>query len=291
MKDQAKDTYDALWVSHTSLSDFVTCPRSYYIKNVYKDPKRGRKIKLMSPPLALGSAVHEVLETISSLPKETRFNESLIDQLETVWEKIKHEKGGFANENLEEQYKKRAKKMLENVTVHKGPLAGPAVKIKMDLPHFWLSEKDNIILCGKLDWLEYLPDTDSVHIIDFKTGVNEEATDSLQLPIYFLIAQNCQLRPVTRVSYWYLDRNNKPQEQPLPNSQECVNEVYKIAKDIKLARSLNRFKCHYGECRNCKSLEKILKGQAQYVGVDEFNRGVYILPELTQDDTDTSIIL
>ncbi len=288
--DQAQDTYSAVWVSHTSIQDFTSCPRAYYIKNIYKDPKSGRKIKLMSPPLALGSAVHEVLDIISGLPRESRFNNSLIDLLDVSWEKIKGEKGGFVSDSQEEQFKKRARSMLERVTVHKGPLSGLAVKINMDLPHFWLSQKDNIILCGKLDWLEYLPESETVHIIDFKTGASSEAVDSLQLPIYFLLAQNCQNRPVEKASYWYLDRSDEPEEQPLPNAEVSMEKILKIAKEIKLARSLDRFRCPHNGCRNCKPLESIVEGQGKYVGVDEFGRDTYIEPQASQSTEDTSVI-
>lgn len=289
--DKAQDKYGAVWVSHTSISDFLSCPRAYYIKNLYKDPKTGRKIKLMSPPLALGQAVHEVLESLSVLPKESRFQESLVDKLDAVWEKISMEKGGFTNPSQEEQFKERGREMMLRVTTHKGPLLNPAVKIQMDLPHFWLSEKDNIILCGKLDWLEYLPSTDSVHIIDFKTGTQNESDDSLQLPIYYLLTQNCQKRSVTKASYWYLDRQDEPQEQKLPDSIESMEKIFKIAKDIKLARSLKRFKCPYGGCRNCHMMEKVIDGSANYVGVDEFGRDTYILPEAIKSTDDTSVIL
>ena len=56
-----------------------------------------------------------------------------------------------------------------------GPLRNLAVKIKSDLPSYWLSEEDNIMLCGKIDWLEYLKEEDAIHIIDFKTGKKGKA--------------------------------------------------------------------------------------------------------------------
>jgi len=68
-----KDIYSAVYVSHTSISDFLVCPRAYFLKNVYRDPKTRHKIKLMSPPLALGQVIHEVLESLSLLPTEDRF--------------------------------------------------------------------------------------------------------------------------------------------------------------------------------------------------------------------------
>ena len=53
-------------------------------------------------------------------------------------------------------------------------------------PNFFLSEEENIILNGKIDWMEYIEEGDSVRVIDFKTGRNKESQGSLQLPIYLV---------------------------------------------------------------------------------------------------------
>src|SRR5258708_7165136 len=142
--------------------------------------------------------------------------------------------------------------MLRRVMAHPGPLKNLAVKIKMDLPHYWLSEEDDIILCGKIDWLEYFPDTDTVQIIDFKTGKNEEDGTSLQLPIYTLLVANCQKRKATRACYWYLERSDDLTEHSLPDLEESRERVLKVAKEMKLARKLERFKCPDGGCYACK---------------------------------------
>ncbi len=292
-KTMAEDKYNATWVSYSSISDFLKCPRAYYLKNVYKDPRTGHKIQLMTPPLALGQAVHEVLESLSSLPKEKRFDEPLVEKFEKAWQKISGEKGGFTDSKTESRYKERGRAMLERVVKNPGPLKNLAVKIKVDLPHFWLSKEDNIILCGKIDWLEYLPQEQAVHIIDFKTGRNSEEADSLQLPIYYLLAQNCQEHPVIKASYWYLDHADKPEEVSLPDLQEARAKVLKIAKRIKLARQLNHFQCPNGEdsCSACRSMEAIVRGEGKLVNVDEFKRDVYILPKASPDDRQNSIIL
>ena len=60
------------------------------------------------------------------------------------------------------------------------------------LPHYYLNDTDNIILCGKVDWIEYLDEVDGLRVIDFKTGRNEEKEESLQLPIYQLLLHNLQ---------------------------------------------------------------------------------------------------
>ncbi|MCX6816903.1 MAG: PD-(D/E)XK nuclease family protein [Candidatus Beckwithbacteria bacterium] len=272
-----KDKFSAVWVSHSSISDWLACPRAYYLKNVYKDPKTGRKTTLINPAMALGQAVHEVVEGLSVLSVERRFSQSLLEKLEVVWKKISGKRGGFLNEKIEGEYKQRGREMLKRVETNPGVLKNLAVKIKMELPYYWLSEKDNIILCGKIDWLEYLKETDSVHIIDFKTGKDNEKADSLQLPIYYLLATNTQKRPVTKMSYWYIDRENEPVERKLPDIDKAREKILKIAKEMKLARQLNRFKCPTNGCRECKPMEAIINGEGEFVGKDEIGRSVYIL--------------
>lgn len=272
------DKYSAVWVSHSSMSDYLKCPRAYYLNNVYKDPRSGHKITLMQPPLALGQAVHEVIESLSELPVAKRLKQPLTQRLEQVWAKVAGKLGGFRNQAEENDYQERGRQMLKQVERNPGPLAQKAVKIPQDLPYFWLSEEENIILCGKIDWLEYLPEDDSIHIIDFKTGKREESADSLQLPIYHLLVTNCQKRPVTKASYWYLDLHDGPKEVTLPDLTQAREQVFSIAKKIKLARTLNHFRCPHNGCRFCEPLEKIVKGEAELVGVNDFNQDIYILP-------------
>lgn len=273
------DKYTSVWVSHTSISDFLQCPRAYYLKNVYKDPQTRHKIQLMSPPLALGQVVHSVLESLSTLPINERFRESLIAKYDREWKKVTGKKGGFFDEETEAKYKERGRKMLKKVMDHPGPLAGLAVKIKEDLPHYYLSEEDEIILCGKIDWLEYLPDEDAVHIIDFKTSKTEEDTSSLQLPIYHLLVHNCQHRTVAKASYWYLGLKDHLSPKELPDLEEAHQQILAIAKKIKVARKLEHYPCPNGKagCRACKPLEKVLKGEAELVGENDYRQDIYVL--------------
>ena len=284
------DKYTAVWVSHSSITDFVNCPRAYFLNNIYRDPVTGHKITVISPPLALGQAIHEVIETLSHLPSEKRFREPLAMRFDHVWQKVSGVRGGFTDEKTESAYKARGKAMIKRIVNHPGPLARLAVKIKMDLPYFWLSEADNIILCGKIDWLEYLPD-DSVHIIDFKTGVREEDPRSLQLPIYFLLAQRCQQHPVSKMSYWYLEQSDSPKKVPLPKPKDAEKKVLKIAKEIKLARQLKRFKCRSNGCRACRPLEAVVRGEATLVGTDAYNQDVYIMEKPKNIEASDSVIL
>ena len=278
---------------NSSISNFLECPRAYYLKNIYKDPKTGHKIKLMSPPLALGQAVHEVIESLSELKTDQRFKEPLIEKFDRAWKKVTGKKGGFSDTDSEYKYRLRGEEMIRRVAKNPGPVAELAVKINMDLPYYWLSETDNIILCGKIDWLKYLPETDSVEIIDFKTSINEEGEESLQLPIYHLLVHNCQRRKVDGAWYWYLNKNDELTKKELPDLKKSEEKILKIAKQMKLARQLEHFKCPNGDegCRGCRPYEMILNGEAEWVGNDEFKADVYVLDKVDNSDKDDSRVL
>jgi len=275
----AKDKFTAVWVSHSSMGEYLKCPRAYYLKNMYKDPKTRHKVALMSAPLALGQAVHEVVESLSVLPVSERFNGTLEGKLELAWEKVAGRKGGFKDEAQEKDAKERALNMLRRIEKNPGPLLNKAIKVRQELPYFWLSEEDNIILCGKIDWLEYVEETDSVNVLDFKTGKHDEDPDSLQLPIYLLLAQNCQTRPVSGAYYWYLDRDDAPKKVVLPEAEDARKRVLTVAKKVALARKLNHFQCpQVNGCRQCEGLEQVVAGKAEFVGVNNFGQDVYVLP-------------
>ena len=273
------DKYTATWVSHSSMGDFLKCPRAYFLHNVYKNPNTGRKINIISPSLALGAAIHEVLENLNNFSVEERMNHCNLEKLGSAWTKVSGKKGGFKNEEEETQVKNRAKTMIQRVIDNPGILAKKAIKIKQDLPNYFLSEDENIILCGKIDWLSYIPEDDSIHVLDFKTGKHDENEDSLQLPIYQLLLKNLQKRKVSGASYWYLDRDNEPISVNLPSLEDSYNRVIEIARKVKSARESKTFICPKGEkgCFACQSFEKILKGDAFYVGVGEYNQDLYMV--------------
>lgn len=272
------DKYNAIWLSHSSISDYLACPRSYFLKNIYKDPQTNHKLQIVSPALSLGVSVHEVLESLSTLPVKERFKKSLIPTFEQQWQKVSGEIGGFTSTSLEKEYYHRGIAMINRVMANPGILLELAVKIKDDLPHFVLSEKDNLILCGKLDWLSYNKTNKTVHIIDFKTGKNKEKENSLQLPIYLLLASYCQKYQVAKASYWYLQLSDQLSEKVLPDIQTAKEEICQIGKKIALARKLAAFKCPHGGCPHCLPFEKLLKGEGKKVGESStMHRDLYLL--------------
>jgi hypothetical protein len=255
---------------------------------MYKDPATGRKMSIVTPHMALGTAVHQVLEDLANYPSEERFKRDLRARFEEEWEKVSGLKGGFLTPEQEEEFKMRGKEMINNVIKDPRFLVNKRVKLpkeKMN-PNYFLSEEDNIILNGQVDWIEFLPD-ESLHIVDFKTGKREEADGSLQLPIYLLLCN--KLRPqwkVSKASYWYLE-SDKMVEKELPDAETAYRDVYDVALRVKQAREKGEFLCPRGEegCMNCRPYEKILDWKAGKldddsvisVGIGGFNQDMFVV--------------
>lgn len=273
----------ALWVSHSSINDFLSCPRAYYLKHIYKDPKTKQKINIITPSIALGLAVHDTLESLV-VPLEERFIEPLEVRFEKMWEKVAGKLGGFLSDEEEELYKTRGLGMIGRVSKKPGPLLQKALKLHTSensfVPHFLLSKEENVILCGKIDWMEYLPENNSVHIIDFKTGKHEEKAHSLQLPIYCLLVKNLQGRNIHKVSYWYLDKDDDPTEIPMRDIAEEKETILDVARRMRMVRDSGKFKCTKGECFACIPFEAIIRGNATFVKKSDYQDIYFVHPDL-----------
>ncbi len=278
------DKYKAVWVSHSSMGDFLKCPRAYYLHNVYKNPDTGRKMTIVNPALTLGSAVHATLEALGTLPVEERLHRDLVADFEKEWAaSASGKKGGFTSDVEEATAKARGRAMIERVVQNPGPIAQKTIRLKESQnnmpPNFVLDEKENIILCGMIDWLEYVEADDSVRVIDFKTGKNEEDEDSLQLPIYLLLLNELQKRRVSGAAYWYLEKSDAPTEVALPEATLAREKVLALARRVKDAREKKAYECPRGSagCFACAPYEAILKGEAEYLGVAGYGQDAYLV--------------
>lgn len=277
------DKYSAVWVSHSSMGDFLKCPRAYFLHNVYRDPKTGNKLAIVNPALSLGLAVHEALENLKHIPVDERLNRDLLADYAAAWNKVSGKKGGFQSKDEEEVARERGHRMVERVIKNPGPIAKKTVHLKEGHngmpPNFYLSEEDNIILCGLIDWIEYVDRDDSIKVIDFKTGKNEEAEGSLQLPIYLLLLNALQKRRVSGAGYWYLDKDDTVLDMPLPDAESAKASVLAVARRVKEARTKKEFACPRGErgCFACEPFEAILKGEAEFLFSNN-RQDMYLLP-------------
>lgn len=304
MQNKRLDKYKAIWMSHSSLCDYEKCPRLYYLHNVYKDPKTGRKINIASPYTTLGIAVHNVLENLINFKSEDRAKQDLLKNYEAEWQKIvgdNFELGGFESVEQEQEFKNRGISMLKNVMNDYKMLTQKTIPTKSYydgdmLPNYYISEQENIILCGNIDWIEYDEKNKNLKLIDFKTGKNEEKEDSIQLPIYKLLLTNLQKKwPVTNGYYWYLDNENSSEnlkEKILSTEllEETKNRIIKNgieirdkrfawsdarAEWIKLKNEEENFSCSGSTYCDCKKYKKIIDGEAKYIGIDMYGKDLY----------------
>ena len=94
------------------------------------------------------------------------------------------------------------------------------------------------------------------------------------------------------MSYWYLEREQEGLvEQPLPNGEAVEKTIIEKALEIQLAMKLKRFKCHTPEgCFSCKPYEEILKGNAEYVGMNDYREDVYVLDTTVSESKESEIL-
>jgi len=169
------------------------------------------------------------------------------------------------------------------LAVMKNPrfLTNKSVRLKNNLLNFPLGFDSDFVLCGKVDWLEFMEGEQAIHIVDFKTSKSQEKEDSLQLGIYFwLVSHFLQSKQVDnqikKMSYWYLDLN-LVEERKLPNIQSLEKEILKIGQKMKLAIKLKSFSCPKNGCFCCRDWEKIIANKAQLVGLDGNGKELYFV--------------
>lgn len=305
-----KDKYKAIWMSHSSINDYEKCPRLYYLHNIYKN-KNNRKINIVSPYMSLGIAVHNVIEDLKNYKSEERVKIDLLNNFEKEWEKYHGKIGGFKNKEEEDNFKNRGIDIIKKVLIDYKMLINKTIPLSSYytgdmLPNYYISEEENIILCGNLDWIEYVPAQKEgsrgvLSVIDFKTGKNEEKINSIQLPIYKLILENLQSKwKVNNGKYWYFESGivtERVLDQRL--LEEVKSKIIKLGieiRDKKYTWANNarfgkagwvekenmeeNFKClSASDLCDCKKYEKIITGDplAEYVGVDMYGKDAYFI--------------
>lgn len=269
---------DALWISYTGLKDFLKCPRSYYLKNRYRDPKSGFRLQIASAPMTLGSLVHDAVKWYLQTNRVAGKDDVTL-QYRNRWLKYRGKKGGFSSVSEEADFGKRGLQMLNNFMKNSGALEKNVPVF--DFLKLNLSEK--IIFIGKLDFLGELPDG-NLHVVDFKTGIKEE-DDSTQLHAYAILAEANLQKTVSKISYWYLDKDSAPKEavlDPLPDKLEWLKEK---ALQIQKAIKEDHWVCIKGDppagglCEECRNYQAVINGKGEFQFSDEaFKKDVYFLP-------------
>lgn len=273
---------NAVFISPSSIADFDKCPQLYYYRNVYRST-RGLKIQIINPSLALGQSIHDALEIFVRLPISERTKETLLEKFNFIWSNLSGEKGGYTSIEEEKAFKERGLAMLNRFMQNEHFL-----KTEMfPIPNFPKADLDqDLILTGKLDWLE--KDEQGLHLIDFKTGKNEEREDSMQLPIYGVLVSELFKGSAVRASYWYLDSSSDIVPFTLPDLKETKEKLRQKGEIIKMTRQTQSFRCQSGgeSCWACKDILAIAQGKGKLVTMDPVNRKqeIYILPKTVEPE-------
>lgn len=261
-----------IYISYTSISDFLKCPRTYYLKNIYRDPKTGNRLQLASPYLSLGSTVHDAAKWYLDMGGQVTF-EQLDGKFRNLWLKYRGKRGGFASKEEEAVFGKRGLKMLSNFFKNAGKLERKTHK--MDFPKLHLFEE--VVLMGNFDFVGEMQDG-SLHVLDFKTGAKDEK-DPLQLYIYAILAEANLGKKVARASFWYLDREDKPRQIVLDLLEPKLEWLKEKAKEVKQAREEGMWVCKNGE-ELCRDYQAIIDGKGEFQFTDfRYKKDVYFLPK------------
>lgn len=273
VKSDTSFVKDALFISYTGLKDFASCPRAYYLKNIYRDPKTGYKLQIASPFLTLGAVVHDTIKWFFQMNRQIS-KDQLIAKYKNIWLKYRGKRGGFASREDEAIFGKRGIAMLEIFFANVNSL-----EPNLDLDNFYKYRLDErIFLNGRLDFLGSLPDG-TLHVLDFKTGSRDEE-DPLQLYIYAILAESNLQRAVTKISYWYLDRDSNPKEAVLDPLEEKLAWLKNKAKEIEEIINKGSWVCVKDPqlCRDCQNYQDLIDGKGEYLFADDaFKKQVYFL--------------
>jgi ATP-dependent helicase/DNAse subunit B len=273
---------DPIYISYTALTDFLKCPRAYYLKNIYRDSRQGFKLQIINPYLVLGSTVHDTLKWFLEATKKPSRQETL-DRFRNYWRKYRAKKGGFNSLEEEASFGQRGLKMLDNFLEHCDCLEPCAPYISF--PKYNLV--DNILLIGNFDFVGQCSDG-TLHIVDFKTGAHDEDS-ALQLYIYAILAEENFKKSVSKASFWYLDREDGPRDIVLDPLEGQLEWLKKKALGLKDAITANVWICTKGfdggivdlekMCRDCRDYQALLNGKGEFLFSDfRYKKEIYYLP-------------
>jgi putative RecB family exonuclease len=178
---------------------FDTCRLRYRYQYVDRVPARLR------PADTAGSLVHRVLADFFTKVQATeRTAERLLDLFDASWAALSPKYLRMKGvEALREQADRQLRRFAETADLRAEPLSVE--------PYFQVEAAPGITLFGRVDRIDPLPDG-SLHLIDYKTSADADEVDTRQLPLYAIMAEESLGKPVSRLTFWYLDNGRTAAE-------------------------------------------------------------------------------
>ena len=227
--------------SFSQLAAYETCPWQYKLAFVLGIPAPQDK-----PSLIFGKVMHEVLREFltpllpgSSVKMDLFGNQTGPDlsnaKLLSLYDKC-WQPDGYRDVSERQKYYERGRKSLELFSEH---------LVKNGQPKILFIEKDfnfklqDETIKGKIDRVDELADG-SLAIVDYKTGNPKEKlewTDKKQLILYQLFLEEALARPVSQLTYYYLENGHQASFTTKPEEKDKLR--LEIAERMKAIRSLD----------------------------------------------------
>jgi RecB family exonuclease len=152
----------------------------------------------LRPQDTAGSLLHRVLcDFFSKVPEGERTAETLVRLFEDGWQALSPRYLAMASvDELRAGAVEQLRRFAET-----RDLAAQPVAVE---PYFQVEIAPGVTLFGRVDRIDEERDG-SLHLIDYKTGSHEDEVDARQLRLYAIMAEASLGKPVTRLSFWYLD--------------------------------------------------------------------------------------
>ncbi len=232
-----------LRLSFSRINTFQMCPLKYKFQYLYQIAEP------LSHQLSFGSSVHN---TLNSFYQEIKKGHSpSMNRLKELYEKHwiplgytsrahhnKRKEKGW--ETLEQFYKTNSKKWV--------------IPEHIERP-FTLKIPSGLTVTGRIDRIDRLPDG-TFEVIDYKTGSMKDQKDAdknLQLSIYALACQNIYKVPVSKLSLYYLEDNQKisttRSTDQLTATETELETIAKTMASSDFAATPSPFLCKFCEYR------------------------------------------
>ena len=241
----------------TKIRNFLECPKKYFFYHVNPQTKRLFPEKSY---FTLGHHVHNTLRDFFVQEANARTEEMLMGLFETAWQSQVGIAGGFKTPQEETEFKERGVAMLKRFLETENWTVTPRYlpEKEGEFPGYQQATVDSELAFGGIvDRIDEEPDG-SLHIIDYKTGRNDDP-DEWQLPMYAVLVSRMYGRAVGKTSYIMLEHGKRhTTEVTIEGNLEVIRKVKEVITKIPKSKLLSDFTCHLGEsCRHCNYLVEL----------------------------------
>lgn len=212
-------------ISFSQLDMFQTCPLKFQFRYL---------LHLPVPPshaMSFGSSVHETLNDFYQ-----KIKKGVTPSLELLHECYEQHWIPYGYENRTHLMKRQAQGLEILKNFYRKNFLDQAPIIPTDLERNFHLKIGDFTMSGRIDRIDQLPDK-TYEVIDYKTGTSlkdRSLKSNLQLSIYALACQELFQLPVSRLSLYFLEENEKVSTTRTPEElRELRKELEKLVTEMR----------------------------------------------------------